>query len=226
MFEKLAAAGMGVLIFFHTYMVGLPLAFAITYTLSYTDTMGDADITHCIVKKDGANWEKTPYMYDDADFTLEALYKRDPTKWQTAFDEKLKGLDYEDVSVNWKNQMLFGLIINWILFAMAAANAIGQFANVPSLQALAQCSCCAVIAMFVQAGMALGARTSAAGTTCAGGNLANSATSATASKYYKAADAQFLLVTPILQIVLNTVGSCVVVGIMFCCIGAAAASEF
>ena len=64
------------IVFSHLVTVGIPLIFAITYTLAFTDTMGDADVTRCLVKKG----ENAPFPYDPTG-SLEKLYKTDQAKW-------------------------------------------------------------------------------------------------------------------------------------------------
>lgn len=119
--EKLEAAGLGIQVLQGLMFMGIPLAYAITYTLAFTDTMGNADITRCLVK-DGAT---EPMNYDPAG-NIENLFKTDNTAWQKAFNNVADHQGISDVSTLWKQEMLFGLIVNWLFFAVTGLILAGQ----------------------------------------------------------------------------------------------------
>ena len=85
-----------------------PAVYSILYTLYYADAIGDSSDLHCVVDitQEGKMKKNLPFDYKKVGLTTKTLP-----------DFLLKNSEkYVDMTLGYKSMMLFGLIVQWILF--------------------------------------------------------------------------------------------------------------
>ena len=182
-------------------LAGPPFFYSLFYALYYADAMGDSSDYHCVVDlTSAAKMEKPiPLDYKAAGVTTEGLpdfIAKNPAK-------------YQDITESWRGMMLFGMIVQIILFLLGVAQAV-KFEPSPEPQKdplQAGLSCAAGVASLVQVIMTLVARCSYAGSICAGDYLPDPPTERYAKllPYYEKDDGYFLFVTPIVMLSISPI---------------------
>lgn len=172
--------------------------YGLFYILYYADAMGDSSDYHCVVDLTGAAKmsKPVPLAYKESGITTEGLpdfIAKHPDK-------------YVDVTENWRGMMLFGLIVQVILF-LQSCYSVYRFEPNPDLQkdkVSNGLNCIVGIANLTQIIMTLVARCGYAGSICAGDYLPDPPTKEFTKvlPYYEKDDGKFLFTMPIVMLVM------------------------
>jgi len=184
--------------------VGPPFFFGMFYILYYSDAMGDTSDFHCVVDISSATkMEKAiPLDYKAAGVSttgLAAFIEKNPAK-------------YEDVTEKYRGMMLFGMIVQILLFVLSLYQTI-RFSPNPEITKDATANalqCVVAVANLTQIIMTLVARCSYAGKICGGDFLPDPPTKEYTKllPYYEVDDGKFLFATPIVMLVMGPILCC------------------
>lgn len=184
--------------------VGPHFFFALFYGLYFADAMGDTSDLHCVVDlaSAGKMVKPVPLDYKAAGIAtdgLEEFIKKNPQR-------------YEDVTEKYRSLMLFGTIVQAILFVLSVYQSI---TFKPAIDDQANNSQKFIsfglgVASLTQIIMTLVARCSTAGEICAGDYLPDVPMKEYQKymPYYEKDDGKFLFVTPIVQLCLVPILCC------------------